>query len=128
MSGPTFTRGRFERVFLHLMTVLAMGAGLVWVGSHIWGVGVTLPLSRNSSLVIGVNRGELHFSYDPANAFNFSIDARPGDRGPARQYEWMRIAFHYGLEPLFAVPLWMIFTALAAWPVAAHITRGTETR
>lgn len=121
MSREYKLRCRIERTILCTVSVLACLFGVLWFGSYFRYVNVICPLSPNSSLVIDILHGEARVTYDPTTPPQLKITTRPAYRGKSMlPYSWMRFAQYQGLEPLFPVPLWIVFFGFSAWPIVAY--------
>ncbi len=120
MSGEYKRRGRLEKTILCAVTVMAIFFGVLLLGSYFRYLNVACPLSRDSSLLIDILHGEARVTYDSVSAPRFKVTTRPAYRGkPMMQYSWMRFAQYQGLEPLFPVPLSIVFLGFSAWPIVA---------
>jgi len=120
MSVVRKKHGWVYRMSLAVVTVLAIGVGVLWGVSISGHIKVDFPLSSSSGLQTHAAHGKVYFTYVDAQTvtpnFESSRCSKPG-------YGGWRVEWHdFGVRGRqLGLPLWLPFAALSIWSTAVII-------
>lgn len=120
MSRVRTKRGWIERVLLAFVTVLAIGTGIVWIGSCYRSAYIEVPVSQKSAVILTVYVGEVRVEYGHGANVRVRIHIGAAESSESKEpYWWMRAPINKGQIPIPPIPFWMIILVLAPWPMMA---------